>query len=164
MEKFRKIGCIASLLLTVCAGLQAQLRVESEVMELGQLSWYQNRTLELKITNSGSKAVKIVGVRTSGSQLKAVSWPETLAAGGGGKVSFIVDASLLGRFDRVVLIDCEDTGAPVIVHVKGQVVADLSTNYNGDYPYQVDNVLLSTDNIEFDDASVGDFPEQVIEV
>ena len=143
------------MLLTVCAGLQAQLRVESEVMELGQLSWYQNRTLELKITNSGSKAVKIVGVRTSGSQLKAVSWPETLAAGGGGKVSFIVDASLLGRFDRVVLIDCEDTGAPITVHVKGQVVADLSTNYNGDYPYQVDNVLLSTDNIEFDDASVG---------
>ena len=164
MKKFINIGYIASLLLTVCAGLQAQLRVESEVMELGQLSWYQNRTLELKITNSGSKAIKIVGVRTSGSQLKAVSWPETLAAGGGGKVSFIVDASLLGRFDRVVLIDCEDTGAPITVHVKGQVVADLSTNYNGDYPYQVDNVLLSTDNIEFDDASVGDFPEQVIEV
>ena len=161
---FKKLCYIVAMLLVLSSGLQAQLRVESEMVDLGQLPWYQDRSVNLEVTNAGQKAVRIVGVRTSGSQVKA-TWPqEALAPGRKGVVTLTVDATLLGRFDRIVLIDCEGQTTPMTVHVKGHVVADLTTNYGGDYPYQVGDVLLSTDNIEFDDASVGDLPEQVIEV
>ncbi len=161
---FKKLCYMVAMLLAISSGLQAQLRVENEMVDLGQLPWYQDRSVNLEVTNVGQKAVRIVGVRTSGSQVKATWTREALAPGRKGVVTLTVDATLLGRFDRVVLIDCEDQTTPMTVHVKGHVVADLTTNYGGDYPYQVGDVLLSTDNIEFDDASVGDLPEQVIEV
>lgn len=155
------LNIIGLLFLTI--GAEAQLNFDKTSVDMGQLLWYVGGRTVVRITNTGSQSVRIHKIETSGSRLKATCALTVLPAGGSTELSLDMDASLLGRFHHVVLVYADGAGKPYSLPVQGMVVRELD-NYKGDYPYHVGDIWISSDNIEFDDAQVGEMPCQTIEV
>lgn len=159
LKKLLNIICLLSFV----AGADAQLSFDKSEVDMGQLLWYVDGRTVVNVTNTGSRPVRISKIETSSTRLKATCAVSQLPAGGSAELSLDMDASLLGSFRNAVLVYTTDAEKPYRLLVQGSVNRELD-NYKGNYPYHVGDIWLSTDNIEFDDAQVGEFPRQTIEV
>lgn len=143
--------------------VQGQISFSQTTVPMGQLLWYTNGETNVVATNKGNKPVTIKAVETSSSQLKTDWDKKAIPAGGTTTLRLTMDGSLLGHFEKAVYVYADDREKPYIFKVEGNVVRERD-NYTGEYAYNVGDLQLSTDNIEFDDASMGDMPEQIIEI
>ena len=153
------IGC-----LLLCGGLaMAEIKFDLNALHLGQVEWYTQTRAVVTMENNSQKPVKIVKVLASSGQVTPEWDKEPIASGAQAALNLNFKADMLGHFEKAIYVYTDDQQAPYVLKFTGQVV-QVKDNYQGDFPYKVGNLLLSTDNIEFDDVSRGEKPEVSISV
>lgn len=161
MQTKRLISLLALSLAAVLAAAQPVARFSETRHEFGSLTWQMSGMATFKVTNTGDAPLLISNVRTD-CGCTAVSWPhEAIQPGGTGSVCVTYDAELLGSFQKSVAVYTNAAPAPTYLVLSGEVVIQKQ-EYTGDFPYQIGDIYLSTDNLEFDDVNRGDMPEKVL--
>ena len=156
---FLAIICFLSSFVTT----KAQLKFEQKEADMGQIEWYQTGKIKVNVTNAGRKSVRIKDIKTSSCQLKA-EWPQkSISSGGSAVLTFTMDGALLGHFEKNAFIYTEGSDNYYLLKVKGDVVQEVVARQNV-FAYKIGDIEVSSDYIEFDDASKGDTPNFVLNI
>ncbi len=138
------------------------LTFKTEVLNLGELTYQQPRTVVFDFTNNGSETVQITSVKPS-CGCTSVEWPQSLVTPGqGGKITATYDARMLGYFQKEIEVRV-GAGEPIYLTMQGRVVAQ-ATDVESDFPIDMGSMRLSTNKIAFDNVNQGDRPEANIYV
>lgn len=152
------LGCMMA-----CAWLVAQPRFvpERDITKVGELMFQQPKTFNLGFTNKGDKPLKLLRVEPSCGCTTVEFSEKEIAPNERGEIQITFDAKMLGSFYKDVEIHTNADDAPAYMAIQGVVVREV-TDYSADYPIDLGNVRLLSNNVEFDDVNKGDSPEQVI--
>lgn len=159
----RKIS-IASILAFVSLGICAQPKVKyaKTDYDLGNIAWHSEATAAIKITNSGNKPLQVTNV-DSGCECTVVSWDKAIIAPGSSTMlTAVYKAETLGTFRRELAITTNAAEEPTYITLTGRVKTDGGSV--GTFSKKVDNLLLSTELIEFDNVVQGDYPSVTINI
>uniref|UniRef100_A0AB33J9T9 DUF1573 domain-containing protein n=1 Tax=Prevotella sp. GTC17260 TaxID=3236796 RepID=A0AB33J9T9_9BACT len=155
---------LTALFMMASLGLHAQqIRAERDELNMGQVLFRAPSTVEFKLRNTGTTELRIEKV-LSDCGCTRVNFPiNGIAPGAEFTVKATYDAKQLGHFHKQIGVYAAGGTAPVMLTLKGVVVAEL-TSFAGNYPVQLG--LLHTDigDIEFDDVNRGDMPVQKIHI
>lgn len=154
------------LLLALAPGLalaQTKAKFDSETRNVGTALWHVPVTAEFKLTNTGSRPLKIDTVETS-CGCTAAEWSKAPIQGGKqAKISITYDAEMLGHFEKQALVYTSGSKTPALLTLRGTVVAEKA-GYDGDYAYEIGEIKLNREDLEFDDVNSGDTPSEDIEI
>ena len=148
------------LLVALAWGMTAQAQPKAEfdkkTHQFGTILWKNPATATFKITNSGDKPLVISNITTSCGCTEA-EWTKTpIAPGASGTITTTYDAKALGRFQKSIGVYCNAEYRPIYLSIRGEVTADPKKALV--LPYQIGDIKLDKDVIEFDDANKGDKP------
>ena len=148
------------LLVALAWGMTAQAQPKAEfdkkTHQFGTILWKNPATATFKITNSGDKPLVISNITTSCGCTEA-EWTKTpIAPGASGTIITTYDAKALGRFQKSIGVYCNAEYRPIYLSIRGEVTADPKKALV--LPYQIGDIKLDKDVIEFDDANKGDKP------
>lgn len=148
------------LLVAFAWGMTAQAQPKAEfdkkTHQFGTILWKNPATATFKITNSGDKPLVISNITTSCGCTEA-EWTKTpIAPGASGTITTTYDAKALGRFQKSIGVYCNAEYRTIYLSVRGEVTADPKKALI--LPYQIGDIKLDKDVIEFDDANKGDKP------
>ena len=160
----RNILLIFSLL-TITFSAMAQPRISSnkEKHHFGQIEWKRPVTVEYTITNTGDKPLVLTNVTTS-CACSIADWTKApIAPGQKGTVRATFDAKALGRFEKSVGI--YSNAQPSLAYLKfdGEVVQEVK-DYTKGYPYEIGQILIDRNELDFPDVHRGEKPTITIRV
>lgn len=154
-----------SLFLTVTAGLfaQPQLKLSAMRYDYGSIVWKQPAKAVFQITNSGKSNLVIEDVHPDcGCTL--VDWTKgNIRPGDMGTIEVTYDAELLGHFVKQLRVTTNESSVPFYLTVSGDVVMEKK-DYSKQYAYQIGDLYLDSDNVEFDDVRKGDYPFKTLTI
>lgn len=155
---------LASLFIAgITAQAQPQITFDQTTKELGTLLWHTPRKATFTLTNKGTSDVLIEDVRTD-CGCTAAEWTRTtIGPGSTGTISATYDAEMLGHFSKGLAVYTNLSKEPVYLTLMGQV-SMTQTEPSVEYPYQIGDYYLSTDNIEFDDVNRGEAPTFTLQI
>lgn len=155
---------LAILLAFASIQLQAQRIVTDESsIDLGQILFRDPITAVYNLKNGGDKPLVIHDVKKS-CGCTSVSFPHrAILAGEKFKVEVTYDAKLMGHFDKLIGLYSNASENPTILRLKGVVVSDY-VGFSGAYHFQIGDLKLDVNDIEFDDVNRGDRPVAQIHV
>lgn len=144
--------------------LHAQaISLPSDTINCGQVVFKHPVKAEFKMKNSGDKPLLISDVKSS-CGCTTVSYPkDAIAPGKTFSVSAVYDAKQLGHFQKEVGIYSNASDEPLLLTLKGVVVAKKS-NFKGEYPYTLGDLLTDRNEVLFDDVNRGDMPVQQVHI
>ncbi len=151
--------CVFSL----TAMAQPRLLIERDVMNVGEVLFQQSKTVRYELKNTGDKPLTITDVNPSCGCTKAEMSTSSIEPQETATLMVVFDAQILGTFQKEIELRTNASEDPVYLTLQGRVVSTAS-EYEGDFPVEIGSVRLSTNNIEFDDVNVGDFPEAVLQI
>lgn len=156
---------LLSLFLTVSAALlaQPQLKLSAMRYDYGSIVWKQPATATFQITNSGKSNLVIENVHPDcGCTL--VDWTKgNIRPGDTGTIKVTYDAELLGHFVKQLSVTTNESNVPFYLTVSGDVVMEKK-DYSKKYAYQIGDLYLDADNVEFDDVRKGDMPYKTLTI
>ncbi len=130
----------------------------------GTTLWKTPVTATFTFTNKERTPLVIKDV-DAGCGCLSVDWTKTpVEKGGKGEVKVTYDAKLLGTYDRFIDVYTNGSAKPVKVRMSGRISNVEEINVDEMFPYVIDNVRVSTNNIEFPDVYGGDSATVKIEV
>lgn len=139
------------------------ISLPSDTINCGQVVFKHPVKAEFKMKNRGDKPLLISDVKTS-CGCTTVSYPkDAIAPGKKFTVSAVYDAKQLGHFQKEVGIYSNASDKPLLLTLKGVVVAKKS-NFKGEYPYTLGDLLTDKNEILFDDVNRGDMPIQQVHI
>ena len=155
MNSKRRLKTIA---LCACAFVSVygqHVEVRSDVINVGQVVFYQPVTAEYELKNNSAGMLHIRDVKTS-CGCTAVEYPlQGIPSGQSFSIRATYDSRQMGHSD----VDNE----PIMLTLKGVVVSEIK-DFVGEYPYKLGDLMVDRDNIEFDDVNQGDRPLAKIHV
>lgn len=147
---------ITSLAVVCSLGASAQrISFEKQTITTKNALWKHPVTAVFKFTNKDKNPLVIKSV-DAGCGCLTPKWTQgTIEKGETGEVIVTYDAKLLGRFDRIIEVFTNAGDKPVNLRMKGLVSVGetKSTSFEEDYPYSIDNLFLSTSNVEFEEVT-----------
>ena len=153
------------ILFTAASALlaQPQLKLSAMRYDYGSIVWKQPAVATFQITNSGNSPLVIENVHPDcGCTL--VEWTKgNIRPGGVGTIKVTYDAELLGHFVKQLSVMTNESSVPFYLTVSGDVVMEKK-DYSKEYAYQIGDLYLDTDNVEFDDVRKGDLPFKTITI
>ena len=156
-------------LIALCTGLvagaagQARFTSSTQMQHLGQIEWKHPVTVQYTITNTGDEPLVLSEVEPDCACTDA-RWTQTpIAPGGKGTVDVTFDAKALGRFQKSVAIFTN--AAPHVVYLKfdGEVVTEI-TDFTRTHPYQIGQIRIDKNEIDFPDIQRGEHPVMYLSV
>ena len=151
-----------ALLLPLTASAQ-KIEAKSKVINVGQVMFRQPVTVDYVLHNRSSHSLLIDKVRTS-CGCTTVDYPLTTIRGDEFfTVRAVYDAKQMGHFEKQIGIYADGSSEPYVLTLKGVVVEEV-TDFVGDYPYQLGDLLVDQNSIEFDDVNRGDRPMTKIHI
>ena len=153
----RNLLLFLMLIFVYVHALSAQnISFDKSIVNFGVTLWYKPVTVVYTFENLGQRPLEIENVE-SGCGCIDVRWTKGMVEEGHrGEVSVTYDAKLLGSVDKVIKVFVSGSIEPVYLRLKGKVSASENLDVVKLYPYQIGDVLLSSDNIEFPDVHKGD--------
>ena len=139
--------------------LHAQPRFvpDVEIKKLGEVEFQQPKRVVFGFTNKGNQPLKISSVKASCGCID-VAFPKTaIPAGKSGEIALVYDANILGTFYKEVEVVSNASDAPAYLGIQGTVVVDVR-EVGEEYPIDLGNVQIQTNNLEFDDVHKGEHP------
>lgn len=130
-------------------------------VDLGQLTWHTEAVARIEVKNTGNRPLLITGVTTDCGCTVAEYSTAPIAPGSVGVISATYDAQTLGTFRKLVSVSTNASEQPTDIVLTGCVKTQV-IDYSKQFPFKVDDILLSTDKVEFDDVNKGDTPQQTI--
>lgn len=156
------IGLFAML---YALGVGAQkISFEKSTITTPTTAWKLPVTATFKFTNKERTPLIIRNV-DAGCGCMSVKWPSApIQRNESGEISVTYDAKLLGHFDKIIEVETNAGGKPTRLRMKGLVSNGNRKAVEDLYPYQIGDILLSTNNIEFNDVNLGDSATMEIEI
>lgn len=147
-----------------CLGIHAQqITTPNPAIDCGQVVFQSPVTAQFEVQNNGTTPLTITNVRTS-CGCTTVDYPTTaIAAGQRFKVTATYDAKQMGHFDKQIAVYGNGEDTPLTLRLRGVVVAHVS-DFQGQYPFQLGDLKVDVNNIEFDNVNRGDRPVQKIHI
>ena len=139
------------------AGAQ-KLSINKATIDVGKTGFEVPVTATFELRNKSMKSMVISELRTDCGCTTADAPKQTIAPGERFTISLTYDARMLGHFTKQVAIYSNATREPVYLKMKGVVLADM-VDYSKRYPYDMDGLLASVNNVEFDDVRKGEIRE-----
>ena len=157
---------VTLLLLLNCHIVPAQRIVfEQNTIDMGKLLWKTPATATFRFSNKDGRTPLRIKDVDAGCGCLRVEWPEgTVSKGTKAEIRIVYDAQLLGHFDRYIDVFTNQGPKPVRLRLKGHVTDGGEQAIERAFPYRIDNVCLSTNNVEFPDVHKGDSTKAYIEV
>lgn len=146
---------------TYSAYSQPQISFDQTTQELGTMLWHTPRTATFKITNKGTSDLRITEIRKDCGCTNVEYTQTDIAPGGTGEIRATYNAEMLGHFTKSISVYTNLTEKPTFLTIMGQV-SMTQTEPSVEYPYQIGDYYLSTDDIEYDDVNRGDTPQYVL--
>lgn len=167
MKNIKKIVLKTALVLlgsALATNADAQhIEAKSQTINVGQVMFRQPVTVDYQLHNRGHHTLYIDQVRTS-CGCTTVDYPLTSIRGDEFfTVRTVFDAKQMGHFTKQIGIYANGSKTPYILTLKGVVVEEV-TDFVGDYPYQLGDLLTDQNVIEFDDVNRGDRPMAKIHI
>ncbi len=152
-------------LIAIIGNLQAQPRFvpDTDIKKLGEVEFQIPRRLTLGFTNKGDKPLIIKSVKASCGCMDTTFPENPIAAGSRGEIAVTLDAKMLGTFYKEVEIETNASDEPAYIAIQGIVVTEVH-DYSNEFPFDLGNLRLMTNTIEFDDVNRGDSPTAEIRV
>ena len=139
------------------------ISLPSDTVNCGQVVYKHPVKAEFKMKNSGDRPLLISDVKTS-CGCTTVSYPSTaIAPGKTFSVSAVYDAKTMGHFQKEIGIYSNASDKPMMLTIRGVVVAMMS-NYKGEYPYTLGDMLTDKTELLFDNVNRGDMPIQRVHI
>ncbi len=160
----KQLSIILFSLLSLGSPASAQsLKAVNEVIDCGQVTFRRPVSIDYEVKNTSGGPLTITNVRTS-CGCTTVSYPQTvIPAGGSATVTVSYDAKQLGHFDKQIALYTSSAGEALMLTLKGIVVTKV-IDYAGDYPYKLGDIAADKIDLEFDDISQGERPQQKIHI
>lgn len=148
---------ISGLLAIATMPVLAQKMVfNSTNLNVGSTLWKNPITATFKFHNKDRTPLIVTNVDPMCGCM-VTSWTrEPVAQGKEGTIQVTYDAMQLGHFDKMIDVYTNEGDKPVTLRFRGIVTNAEVKPLEETYPYRVGDILLSTNNIEFPDASKGD--------
>ena len=136
--------------------LAQKISFEKSVINVGGTLWRRPITAVFTFTNK-NHGVLVVEDVDSGCGCLDVKWTRNvLNKGEQGFISITYDAQLLGHFDKVVNVYTNVDHKPQRIRMKGVVLQSVNEEAKNIFPYQIGDIMLSSNDIEFPDVHKGD--------
>lgn len=135
---------------------QPKAEFDKKTHQFGTILWKTPVTATFKVTNTGDKPLVVSNVTTSCGCTEADWTKSPIAPGTSGVITTTFDAKALGRFQKSIGIYCNAAHRPIYLSIRGEVTADPKKALV--LPYQIGDIKLDKDVIEFDDANKGEKP------
>ena len=136
--------------------LAQKISFEKSVINVGGTLWRRPITAVFTFTNK-NHGVLIVEDVDPGCGCLDVKWTKNvLNKGEQGFISITYDAQLLGHFDKVVNVYTNVDDKPQRIRMKGVVLHSVNEEAKNIFPYQIGDIMLSSNDIEFPDVHKGD--------
>ncbi len=155
------ISITGSVLTSVYA--QPQLAFDQDEIDFGTIVWKQPVTAKFTVTNTGDKPLVIHGVEASCGCVVSSWTKRAIPEHQTGTIEATFDARMLGHFNKSVAVYSNATEKPVYLSMVGVVGTEIVDDPL-DYPYQIGEIRLDKNQIEFPDARKGDHPTIEIRV
>ena len=157
------IMCVMGMAVSL-SGLAQRISFDKTVVNAGSTIWKKPVTVVFKFTNKDKSPLLIRDV-DAGCGCLTTKWTrEPLMKGDDGEISITYDAMMLGHFDRYIDVYTNAGEKPVRIRMKALVNNGEKKTLEELYPYSIDDILLSTNNVEFMDVSSGDSVKAEIEL
>ncbi len=142
--------------------LHAQtISLPSDTINCGQVMYKHPVKAEFKMKNTGKQPLLISNIRTS-CGCTTVAYPtDAIAPGKSFTVSATYDAKQMGHFQKEIGV--YSNAQPILLTIKGVVVEEIS-NFNGEFPYTVGDVLADKTDLFFDNVNRGEQPIEKIHI
>ena len=157
------------IVLIIAMGLEGIVHAQkisftNNTIAKGTTLWKTPVTATFTFTNKERTPLVIKDV-DAGCGCLSVDWTKTpVEKGGKGEVKVTYDAKQLGTYDRFIDVYTNGSAKPVKVRMSGRISNVEEINVDEMFPYVIDNVRVSTNNIEFPDVYGGDSATVKIEV
>jgi len=153
----KKSFIIACLCLATTAVSAQKLTINKTTIDVGKTGFEVPVTATFELRNKSSKQMVIEKLETD-CGCTTVDGPKTVSAGERFTISLTYDARMLGHFTKQVALYSNATKEPVYLKMKGVVLTDV-VDYSKRYPYDLNGLLASINNVEFDDVRKGETRE-----
>ncbi len=152
------------VLLCSIAGNAQKISFEKQTITTPSTPWKKPVTAVFKFTNKDKNPLFVRNV-DAGCGCLVPKWTATaVQKGEEGEISITYDAQLLGSFDKVIEVFTNANEKPVRIRMKGSVGSKEKKSLEETYPYQMGDILLSTNNVEFTQVNAGDSVTAEIEI
>lgn len=160
----KNILIAASMLAFAVSGADAQ-RIEpiNKVVDCGQVTYQTPVTAEFEIKNKDNHSIRISNVRTS-CGCTSVDYPKGEIVGDAAfMVRVTYDAQTMGRFEKFIDIYTDNGQSPLMLTMRGTVVREV-VDFGGSYDFMLGDIKADRNDLEFDDVSRGERPQQKIHI
>lgn len=157
------ITCVLSL--ATALGCMAQkIAFDRTTVNAGTTLWKRPVTAVFRFTNK-DKSPLIIKEVDAGCGCLSPKWTQgAIMKGDRGELSVTYDAKTLGHFDRYIDVYTNADTKPVRLRMKAVVGNGEQSTLQELFPYSIDDILLSTNNVEFTDVNAGDSAKVEIEI
>lgn len=162
MKKY-VIICVLGLASATSAWAQ-RISFSKTTVHAGTTLWKRPVTGVFKFTNKDREPLVVKDV-DAGCGCLTPQWTRSpLQKGEDGEIRITYDAQLLGHFDRYIDVYTNASDKPVRIRMKALVSNGEKQTLEEMFPYEIDDILLSTNNLEFTDVNAGDSAKVEIEL
>lgn len=141
-----------------------KISFEKTTVNAGTTLWKKPVTAVFKYTNREKEPLVIREV-DAGCGCLAPRWTQDpLLKGDEGEISITYDAQILGHFDRYIDVYTNTSDKPVRIRMKALVSNGTKKTLEEIFPYEIDDIMLSANNVEFTDVNAGDSAKVEIEI
>ena len=155
--RYRLLSVVCCLLSVVTALAQPRFVPDSDINKVGEVEFQKPRQFSIGFTNKGDQPLVITSAKAQCGCIDVAYPAEPVAAGARGEITLTFDAKLLGSFYKEVEVLSNASDKPAYVAIQGTVVTEVH-DYSQEYPFDLGNVRLKTNTVEFEDVNIGDRP------
>lgn len=161
----KRIYLLMVLMVPLLAASKPHIEWRDTVFDFGLMSENDGpRTAEFQLTNLGSRKVLIKDVTPSCGCTKVVFPKEKIGKGATAKIKVTFDPQERpGKFDKAVYVYLNEEQKPVVLSVKGTVMASAET-LQLFYPFSLGNLRLDTASVDFGELKRGVRRREFIEI
>ncbi len=146
-------GCAFS----ACILAQPKIEAEHDAENLGEIMFQVPAKVVFKVRNTGNEDLVIKEVNPSCGCV-VVDWNrESIPPGNTATINAIYDAKMLGVFQKDIEVFTNVSENPVYLHFQGRVVKKV-TDFSGAFPYEMGDLRLTANKVEFENVNKGDQP------
>ena len=142
--------------------LAQRLTVSNTNVNAGRTGFQQPITAIFELKNKSRKKLLIESVKPD-CGCTAVEFPKEVDGGANFTIKMTYDAKMLGHFQKMAVVTSNGSTKPVFLTMKGVVLPE-TLDYSGTYPLSMGDLLLDKNELEYDDVSKGDAPQQEIHI
>lgn len=158
---WKQVRLFCFFLTLCCPGLanaQARFTSNTELYGMGQIEWKHPTTAQYVITNTGDQPLVISGVDPD-CACTVAQWTQTpIAPGAKGSISITFDAEALGHFRKSVAIFTNAAPHLIYLYFQGEVVREIK-DFTRTHPFQIGQIRLDCNSIDFPDLQLGEHPQ-----